>query len=470
MEVVKRNMYSIICGVVAIIAVVLVFYPLGGWFEDLQGKLDTSEADYSSINSLLSKEHTAPDVDIDNAEQRKLGRFPTPKVIQAGEAAVQRVQDQSLKLLQRAMEMNRKAPLVTGALPRPSTNAILSQFRIEYYRKFDEFKQRLNATIPPLEEDVQKRVQQLQEEMNQNAGFVGGEFARNDMEFERQQRELTIPREMASEKAMRGSIYISPNPGGTGLGGGAGAQGELRELFALASFDVHHPGIPTPSQYGLTEPNIVDVWSAQLSLWIQEEIVDAIVKTNGNAQGVPSAVVKRLLEVKVPKEYVTKEGRLALSDPTSGIAIRQDANQFMNPGMVDPAAEDAGMATVEDPNKPPKDPKASATGRVCNTLYDVLHFTVLVDIDAARFREFMAHLVSNRHITILSVDMEGVDRDVELQSWFVYGDQPVVRLKLTCEALMFREWTLPLMPEDVKKALKITPPGAEDGTMPLAMP
>ena len=88
MEVVKRNMYSILCGIVAIIAVVLVFYPLGGGFESLQGKLNESASDCSSINSLLGKEHTAPDVDINNAEQRKLGKFPTPKVIQAGEAAV----------------------------------------------------------------------------------------------------------------------------------------------------------------------------------------------------------------------------------------------------------------------------------------------------------------------------------------------------------------------------------------------
>ena len=470
MEVVKRNMYSIICGIVAIIAVVLVFYPLGGWFETLQGKLNESASDYSSINSLLGKEHTAPDVDINNAEQRKLGKFPTPKVIQAGEAAVQKVQDQSLKLLQAAMKMNEKAPLVPGALPRPETAAMLSQFRIAYYQKFNEFKQKLNATMAPLEEDVQKRMQQLQEEMNQNAGFAAGDFARNDMEFEPQQREMTIPRDMAKENAMRGSIYIGAEPGGSGVGGGGSAQGELRELFALRSFDVHHPGIPTPSQYGLTEPNIVDVWSAQLGLWVQEEVIDAIAKTNANAQGVPNATIKRLIEIKVPKEYVTSKGRLALSDPTSGIAIRQDPNQFMmNPGMADPAAADAG-AVVEDPNKPPKDPKASATGRICNPLYDVIHFTVLVDIDATRFRDFMANLVSNRHITVLSADMEGVDRNIEMQSLFVYGDKPVVRLRLTCEALMFRAWTLPLMPEEVKKALNITPPAGADGTTPVAMP
>src|SRR5688500_18415940 len=112
MEDVKRNLYSIICGSVAIIAVVLVFYPLGGMFEELQTKVNESGNDYTTIRSLLSKEHAAPDVDLEKAEQRKLTVFPTQKVIHAGEAAVTKVQEQSLKLLQEAMQMNLKHPLV----------------------------------------------------------------------------------------------------------------------------------------------------------------------------------------------------------------------------------------------------------------------------------------------------------------------------------------------------------------------
>lgn len=458
MEVVKRNLYSIICGVIAIIAVVLAFFPLGGMFEDLQADLNESKGDYSSINSLLAKEHTAPDVDIDNAEQRKLGRFPTPKVIAAGEAAVQKVQEQSLQLLQAAMQMNRKAPLVPSVLPAPQSGAARSDFKYEYYTKLHDFVKQMNATRAPTEEQVELRREAVLNEMQQNAGF-GNEFARNDLNLEVQMKELTIPDEMAREAAARGSIYVSAEPGG-GTGGG-GLAGEALELNGLKSFDVHHPGIPTPSQNAL--PTIVDVWAAQLGIWVQEDIVDAIVKTNGNAQGVTNSVVKRLHEIKVPKEYVTKMGRIPLTDE-SGVSMRLDQRQQQ-------AAEpDAVPMDLGDPNKPPKDGKQSATGRIGNDLYDVLHFSLVVDLDATRFREFMANLVSNRHITILSVDLEGVDRDREFQNlYIIYGDQPVVRMRLTCEALMFREWTLPLMPKEVQKLLNIQEPG-ETGMDPLAMP
>ena len=449
MEVVKRNIYSIICGVFAIIAVVLVFYPLGGWFEDLQAKLNESGTDYTTARSLLSKEHTAPSVDIENAEQRKMDRFPTPKVIQAGEAAVTKVQDQSLALLAEAMKMNQKDPLVPTALPVQRNGAAFSDFKIEYYGRLRDFVRRLNAINAPTQEDVERRIEAFRRENQQT---VGGDFGRGDFEADMQMREMTIPDEMAKERAERGSIYVSADVGGTGAGG---LSGDTPELSGLRSFDVHHPGIPTPSQQG--HPTIVDVWAAQLGLWVQHDIVDAIVATNGTNPGIANSVVKRLIEIKVPKEYVTKLGRVALTDSTTG-ASRYDPNAA-------PAADgSAPVEAVEDPSKPPKDPKQSATGRISNPLYDVVHFTVTVDADATRFREFMAKLVSNRHITILAVDLEGVDRDTEFQALYLYGDKPVVRVRLTCEALMFRKWTLPLMPEPVKKMLNITPP--VEGGMP----
>jgi hypothetical protein len=37
----------------------------------------------------------------------------------------------------------------------------------------------------------------------------------------------------------------------------------------------------------------------------------------------------------------------------------------------------------------------------------------------------------------------------------VYGDRPVVQLKLRCEALLLREWTRKYMPPAIKKALGI---------------
>ena len=55
MELVKKNIVSVICGVVAILAIVASFFPLGGYVEDLQASLNKSKTDYSSLETLRTK-------------------------------------------------------------------------------------------------------------------------------------------------------------------------------------------------------------------------------------------------------------------------------------------------------------------------------------------------------------------------------------------------------------------------------
>ena len=56
MELVKKNIVSVVCGVVAIAAIVASFFPLGGYVEELQGALNKSKTDYSSLDTLRNRE------------------------------------------------------------------------------------------------------------------------------------------------------------------------------------------------------------------------------------------------------------------------------------------------------------------------------------------------------------------------------------------------------------------------------
>jgi hypothetical protein len=94
----------------------------------------------------------------------------------------------------------------------------------------------------------------------------------------------------------------------------------------------------------------------------------------------------------------------------------------------------------------------SPTGRVCNALYDVVPFTLVVDVQTDQISVFLQELSRNRLITSTSVSIVPLDSNVLLASPFnlVYGPAPVARLSITAEALYLRSWTEKLMPDEVK--------------------
>src|SRR5204863_5473876 len=82
------------------------------------------------------------------------------------------------------------------------------------------------------------------------------------------------------------------------------------------------------------------------------------------------------------------------------------------------------------------------TGRVCNTMYDVVHSTVTVVCNEASVGNFIKMLQNNRLITVLSVDsMVKVDTAAARDLGYDYGTDPVVRVTLKLEHLFMRGWT-----------------------------
>ncbi len=52
MEIVKKNILSIICGVIALLAVVALFWPISGMYADAQTVLDGRKKAFTDIVSL----------------------------------------------------------------------------------------------------------------------------------------------------------------------------------------------------------------------------------------------------------------------------------------------------------------------------------------------------------------------------------------------------------------------------------
>src|SRR5688572_708736 len=119
MGLVKKNIVSILCGVVAIAAIVAWFWPVGGMFADLQTELDTRASTYQQVDQLRTAPRKLPTLVLEAGEQATLDRFPNDKVIEVGDRAVAALKDQSKRMLDTVSGRNVHKPLVAGSLPRP---------------------------------------------------------------------------------------------------------------------------------------------------------------------------------------------------------------------------------------------------------------------------------------------------------------------------------------------------------------
>jgi hypothetical protein len=187
-------------------------------------------------------------------------------------------------------------------------------------------------------------------------------------------------------------------------------------------------------------PDTLEIYSAQLSYWIQSDVVQAIKEINANAKNVQDAPVKHLVRIRT-KPY------------------GQAAPYFITqPDLTAAAPADAAM---------PKVPQVSLTGRVSNQLYDVFHFEVEADVEADKLPDFLRGLSKNRFITPLFVDVKAKDNAQALAEGHVYGNKPVLNVRAECEILYLRAWNQALMPAALKTKLGIAteaPAGTDPAT------
>lgn len=111
------------------------------------------------------------------------------------------------------------------------------------------------------------------------------------------------------------------------------------------------------------------------------------------------------------------------------------------------------------------------TGRVSNSIFDVRHTQLVIDIEATALPAFLEQLRKTNFMTVVKAEVTDLDEYELLQEGFVYGHGDVVRAKLIIESLWFRNWTEDLMPKIVKeKLLIIQPEGALTGQDPYGEP
>jgi hypothetical protein len=358
----------------------------------------------------VSKPRNAPIVDIDNPQQERLGQFPSQAVIDKGTEVTTVVQQESQKMYELAVKMNQHELLVPDSLPAPSQPAAYA-FRDQYKAAMESLPHRiLKSTMPPTAEDVKKARDKLWEEKfkDQIRIYNGKAINLDELKKDFEEEAASIPKTLNSQAAERHLVYMDMGDSKTGGGGALTINSKIQ---------------------GTSAPPPQEIWNAQLMLWLQEDVANAIASANetaiekakaaGKPSGIMAAPVKRILRLGI------------------------------KPGIVAP-----GNAAAN--SQLPRSLAASPTGRVSNGLFDVMHFELSLHCDIAQIPYVLQELSRSRLITITNLNLTPIDVTVEEVNGFMYGDQPVATIDMTCEALFLRKWTEPLMPEVVKRQLGIT--------------
>ncbi|MGD0770857.1 MAG: hypothetical protein ABSB42_21960 [Tepidisphaeraceae bacterium] len=413
MEVIKKNIFSIIFAVIALLAVGALFWPIGGLYTGLQALLDARVQANSSLELLAnpSQPRSMPLLSPDQTTASPLEVFPTDTVIAAGADANAQVHQQAQSLSDLATKANTHELLQQGELPTP-TDQDRFNFANKYSQEIDGYsrwQKILDSTSPPTPTEVQARKDKLQEDINKarlNYDQTGNPTQDSVAEAAEQfaVESADVQPQMELERAQQHRIYLLVPP--------------------IAN--------PLPVDPAITvgkEPEPQQICSAQIVVWMLDDVANAIKAANEDC-----------------------------SDPGGYDILHSAVKQIEGIDPPTPMESPTGFDATAGVSSPvSKVPLVSPTGRVCNGLYDVLRFKLRLVVDAAKLTQVVRELEASRFITVLNVQIKEVVDPVmsasSPQGGFRYGNKPVIRVEIDCEELLLRSWTNSFLPDSMKGGL-----------------
>ncbi len=448
---VKKNLLSLICATIALIAIIATFFPLGGYFTAMRTTMTARAQDVGKIDRLMKQPRVLPAIDLRNLQARPLEQFPTQKVIDWGTHQAGDLKKAADQMFKKAVEINSnniqprtpRAALVDGVLPAPTGNPGPAQinFRNAYddlMRSFappvpaatggatgtrtpgtaepvqppGKLVERLRATKPVTAEEIKAEHDRIVEDVKSHKQEAQGQIVNQGaLDEELAIRTASLDQKMHVERSKNFMIYLDS----TGL------------YYNPSMFESKRAGTP---------PAMDAIWNAQVQAWLQDDVVQAIIDTNGADSNIQTAVVKRLTEM----------------HPREGFGFEASANAT---GAAASAAGSSGSTGKYATNP---------TGRSTNAMYDVVRFSFIAYLDATRMLQFNSELGHNRFINVIQMDIVAVDRAADqVSSGYFYGDAPVVKVTYECEALFLRDWTKKWMPKEIKDRLGVADDRSADG-------
>ena len=419
LEAMKRYLFEIICGVVGIAGIVLIVLGLGA-MDSVRARMNEDAQLKSDIEQLVRTDQPIND-----------------KAIEAEKKRIAEIKADYDKVIAFAASVNKYEPLIEGIFPTPTLDQ-KRDFQRAYREQVGVWLNRLNAGTPPNEDDIVVEREQIKAELKEQGllddrAEKGGQKPSVDIDEQARVR-------ASIKRANNIRMYASPN--------------------AFQDSPISEPGGPMDN---VIPPDEEQMWYAQLEVWIQRSVVDAIARINDRTAGAlaqsgkkawaGTLPIKDLISIQV-SQYYLMEGNKA-------------ENQTGKRDQAAPGGRGRrGRGTHRRSARafPPSDWNNVFTQNKSTDLYELLQFSVRLVVDARDIPAILAGLCENSFHTPLRVAYVAIPPNTSMTGK-IYGDAPVVELTVDFETVMFSDLYLDIMPDSILAAInKQRPQKPDQGT------
>lgn len=436
----RSNPMTVGALVVAVVAMVWLLFVHSDGVRFVQ-QLSQRDQQIKRIESLRRTVVRIPPAKPDDPE-RQLRIAVNPAAIDQLDRVYRRMNQEYTEIFRLATQLNRQnhMPMLEGLFPESADASKPFEARIRYRALMEGMVNgrldepgypRLRAGPPPTAQDIREVLRQAEASFLTNELFFPPETNTDRLTGQQTQRLDEFTQRWLTK-------YLLDH---------------ARKIHVYTENQITSPDFPLDVgawSSKVLQPRMSELWEGQMGLWIQQDIIEAIARTNrvdDPKSNVVNAPVKRLIAIRiVPEGMGVRDTRppervVRLGDSAGG----GDKSQ--------PMADQVSDLQLPD------DFAYSPTGRRSNMAYDVRHVRVSLIIDVQQMPRFFDHLRQVNFMTVLMLDVTGVDEYEAMHQGYVYGSGDSVRLDMIIETIWLRDWTSRYMPEAVRHALSMSVAG-----------
>lgn len=296
----------------------------------------------------------------------------------------------------------------------PERESVHQDFFKELGKQYDALLLEVDAGSPPSDEDVTIKLQRRQ-----------GRFAQNDL---KKAADATLTTE---ERSQLQPVLVSHR---------LGLYSEVAQSKGIYC-EAQDIGMPNEQP---AKADFKRMWALQWQLWVAQDIVRACKSVNATNK-IPDAPIKRITRVQFLGPVLG--GVVTTSDDSSSSAAESDPAASGSEGVAPGLAINPSAPVTMDQFG------VSRKGWTTNQLYDVFSARVTLIVETTKIPQISNAFSKQNFIVMTDVKIRPVDPFAAANEGFIYGNQALSELTLTMESAWLREWTGPLMPDDIRKQL-----------------
>jgi hypothetical protein len=404
MDLIKRHVFLIICGVVGLAGIVLAFMGVTA-MADVKEEMDKAAQVANQIPGYQSNPVNW-------------------KSIEAEDERIKLINEQYQQVLDWAKSLNPPEQLVEDCFPTPERDQ-RTAFRDAYAAKRLALYRMLTPGTVASTQDVADMKEQIEEEAKANRASGLEPAPGLPGEQEKDKTPKTFPSGVPTDEGAAQMAEVRAN------------IKKARQIYCYATPEAIEE-IKEIEDGTITLPEPIDMWYAQLSIWVTEPVIEALASVNNAAAA-----------------EITADG----GDPWVGllpikevISVRSSANYIL------PAATGRTGSPPGGPDIafPIASPDQVFTHTASNDLYEVIHFAVKMVVDAREIPTIIDAICEDKLTTVLRVAYEDVSfgtPELWKMSDRIYGSGPTVSVVMDFETILLGDLYRPLMLDSVLESL-----------------